>query len=77
MKYTSSITTKYGDIDNVKQDVKTLHDILARQGASLLIDVIAESCGETVSKFKLKSREVMVLRNALCKELMFSINERT
>ncbi len=34
-KYVSSIVTKYGDLDKVKQDAATLREMLHRQGNSL------------------------------------------
>lgn len=74
--YTSSITTKYGDIENVKADVKSLHEILARQGSSLLLDCIAEHVGQTVLKFKLNSAEAEKILNNLTGELKESIFER-
>jgi len=42
----TSIITKYGDRDNVPKDCKALYDIIKRQGASLLIDCIAEHVGQ-------------------------------
>lgn len=74
--YVSSITTKYGDVDKVKNDIKTLNEILLRQGTSLLIDVIAESCGNTVNKFKLPSSDRAMLMISLCDELEQAIKER-
>lgn len=52
-------------------------EILARQGSSLLIDVIAESIGETVNKFKLNSVESKRIRDSLVSELNDAISERT
>ena len=46
-------TRNYGDFDNIKSDVETLHDIINRQGTSLVVDCIAESIGTTASKFHL------------------------
>ena len=43
--YTSSLVNKYGDTSKVRQDAKTLKDILSRQGTSLFIDVIADRAG--------------------------------
>lgn len=76
-KYISSITTKYGDIDNLRNDTKVLKEILSRQGTSLLMDVIAESCGYTVNKFKLTPKETMRMLNTLVEELVDAVNERT
>lgn len=75
--YVSSIVTKYGDLDNVRSDVKTLNEILDRQGTSLLIDVIAEHCGDTVNKFKLSDTESKRVLDTLVTELRDAILERT
>lgn len=75
-KYISSITTKYGDIDNVKADVKALNDIISRQGTSLLIDTISNSVGYTVIKYKLESTEAQRIVKALVTELNESLLER-
>lgn len=75
--YISSIVTKYGDITRVKQDVITLNEILARQGASLLIDVIAESVGDAAIKFKFHASDIAMTRIALVDELDEAIKERT
>lgn len=74
--YVSSITTKYGDVENVRTDVDTLHEIYSRQGSSLLIDVIAEVCGFTANKFNLNSEERARLLETLVAELRESISER-
>ena len=50
-------TRNYGDFDNIKTDVKTLHDIINRQGSSLVVDCLAESLGQTAIKFKLSEAE--------------------
>lgn len=50
MNYVSSIVHKYGDEESVKRDAKTILEIIGRQGIPLLLDVIAESCGETANK---------------------------
>lgn len=71
------MNSKYGDIDQVKNDVKTLNEILSRQGASLLIDVLAESCGHVANTYKLSSAEIDTLRTKLTNELEEAISERT
>lgn len=68
---------KYGDIENVTKDVKTIKDILARQGTSLLIDVIAEKIGEMNLKFNLQESDITKLKESLTIELRDAINERT
>lgn len=75
-KYISSITTKYGDVENVKADCKILNEILARQGTSLLIDVIAEHIGDTVIKFNLNSVESKRILESNVNELKEAILER-
>ena len=74
--YTSSIVNNYGDTDNVKKDTRVLNDILSRQGTSLLIDVIAETTGETCNKFKLNSLDRRQLVNTLVDELREALLER-
>lgn len=68
--------SRYGDVDQVRQDVKTLNEIQARQGSNLLIDIIAESCGEAANKFQLNSVERRRLLNDLVEELREAILER-
>lgn len=75
-QYVSSITTKYGDLDRVKSDVVTLREILSRQGSSLLIDVIAETTGETANKFKFHSSDRCMTMVALVDELESALKER-
>ena len=74
--YTSSIVIKYGDEDNVKRDVKTLFEILDRQGAALVIDALAEYHATIWHKFKLPYHEKDVGRTALVDSLIEAINER-
>ncbi len=74
--YISSIVNKYGDIDNVKRDVKTIAEILSRQGSSLLIDVLAESTGDTANKFKFHSSDRAMTRIQLVDELDEALRER-
>ncbi len=74
--YTSSIINKYGDTDNVKNDVKTLHEILARQGSQLLIDVVSESAGTNANRFKLSESDRSMLIASLVDSLEESLKER-
>ncbi len=74
--YISSITTKYGDVQNVKSDIKTLFEILGRQGSSLLIDAIAEYTATTANKFKFKPSDRSMTMVALVDELEESLKER-
>lgn len=75
--YVSSIVSLYGDTDNVKRDVATLKDILSRQGSRLLLDVIAESIGESALTFKLSGEEVRRIKTIVLNELSEVIDERT
>lgn len=75
-KYISSVVTKYGDTENVKNDVKTLNEILSRQGSSLLIDVIAESVGNVANKFKFHSSDRCMTMISLVDELENALKER-
>lgn len=74
--YTSSIIFKYGDVDKVKQDAKTLRDIIARQGSSLLIDCIAEHVGEAAINHNFDQTEKMRIVRSLTEELREAILER-
>ncbi len=76
-QYISSIVTKYGDLDQVKQDSRTLQDIIKRQGTSLVIDNLAEFIGRMSIEYKLSTDEVKNLRESLISELNYAIKERT
>ncbi len=76
MTYVSSIINKYGDIDNVKNDVKVLNEILSRQSKSLLIDVMASFVGDCALKYKYTEAEKMLVVNSLVAELRESLLER-
>lgn len=75
-QHTSSIISKYGDTKNVKKDVATLNEILARQGTSLFLDVIAEHVGRVAFKHKFHSSDVAMTKISLVDELENAINER-
>lgn len=75
--YTSSIIFKYGDNDNLKQDVKTLNEILSRQGNALFIDVMSENFGQLVLKYKLNKQGTETLKESLLIDLSDALNERT
>lgn len=74
--YISSLINKYGDRERVGQDAKTLHEVLQRQGSSLLIDVIAEHAGETSNTFKLQQQDRQKLIESLVAELKNALEER-
>lgn len=67
---------KYGDSENVCKDVAILNEIMARQGASLLVDVIAEHCGKVALKFSLNETDRHNLIQSLSTELREAIAER-
>ena len=75
-QYVSSIVSLYGDSDNVSKDVKTLNEILNRQGKDLLLDVVAEYIGQTSLRFKLNSDELLIVRNKTLEHLENAIDER-
>lgn len=76
MNYVSSITTKYGDVENVKSDVKVLTEIFNRQGSALLIDVIAELSGTSANMFKLNPIERKRVITTLINDLTSALEER-
>jgi hypothetical protein len=75
--YVSSIVSKYGDLERANQDARVLREIYDRQGASLLIDVIAGKAGECALEFKIGAPEIKSLRESLVNELNEAILERT
>jgi hypothetical protein len=75
-QYISSIITKYGDLEKVKDDSRILAEILSRQGASLLIDAIAEHTGSTANKYKFHSSDRCMTMIALVDELEEALKER-
>ncbi len=77
-EYKSSIICKYGDIDRVKADCKVLHDIISRQGSSLLIDVIAEHLGKRVAKYSgITEKDINRAIASMLTELHDACRERT
>ena len=67
---------KYGDYDNVTKDVKTINEIIDRQGNKLLLEILAEYVGNVVNKFKLPAIEAKRIRDSLLNDLKEEINER-
>lgn len=67
---------KYGDYDNVTKDVRTITDILNRQGMTLILEVIAEKVGRTVIEHKLNSDDAVRIMNSILNELKEEILER-
>lgn len=76
MNYQSSIVNKYGDRENVKRDAGTILEIIGRQGIPLLLDVIAESCGETANKFSFSNADRTNLIRKYPEELKSALSER-
>jgi hypothetical protein len=74
--YISSIISKYGDSDKVHKDVKTLNEILDRQGSSLFIDVMANRVGDIAIKYELNQIERDHMLWSYTKELREAILER-
>jgi len=65
----------YYEPENVYKDVKTLNQIIDRQGLKLLLHVVAERIGNTVLKHDLQSSAIFVMQSHL-DELKDSILER-
>jgi hypothetical protein len=68
---------EYGDLENRKQDIKALEDMISRQGLNFIVDVVSNSIGETVLKYKLDKTEVKRLRDSLLADFKNAINDRT
>lgn len=66
----------YGDIENLKSDLKTLNEILSRQGQNLFIDVLAEAIGEACATFSLNAMERERLLDGALSDLKNAISER-
>ena len=77
MSYTSSIVSKFGDTENVKKDAETIAEILGRQGASLLVDVLAEQTAKALWSFDLDESERQRAVDSLVSELKNALNERS
>lgn len=69
-------TRNYGDFDNIKTDVKTLHDIINRQGSNLVVDCLADTIGTTGLKFGLTFDESKAALDSLLAELKEQTLER-
>jgi hypothetical protein len=75
-KYVSSIINKYGDIEHVSRDSKTVTEIQARQGNTFLIDLIAEHSGTIARKFSMSDEDRGRLVESLVNELKTALLER-
>jgi glycine cleavage system regulatory protein len=74
--YTSSIIHKYGDTDNVARDVKTLAEIVNRQGVELLIDTVAEYTAKSANKMGLDAQDRANIIRSLTLKLNEALKER-
>ena len=50
-RYSHINTRSYGDLEKLKDDAKSLRDVFNRQGASFMVDVLADSIAEALQKF--------------------------
>lgn len=66
----------YGDFEQIKDDVKTLHDIINRQGTNLVVDCMAEIIGDTSSKHNLTFDESKQALESIINELKTQTYER-
>lgn len=66
----------YGDVENLKADLKTLNEILGRQGQNLFVDVLAEAIGQACLTFNLNALERERLLDGACADLKNAISER-
>jgi len=67
---------KYGDLGNVKEDAKTLFEVLNRQGLSFGIDVLTEFVGTHAVKFKLADEERNLLLKNVSNQFKESLSEK-
>ena len=73
----SSLNTRnYGDTDSVAADVKTLHDIIARQGSHLLTACLAEHLGNVAIKFDMSFNGSKRVLDAMVRDLEEQAYER-
>jgi len=68
--------TRYGNNDNISQDLALLNLIISSQGSNLLIDCIAENAGQTANKFKMNEKDRKTLINSLLLEFSQALSER-
>jgi hypothetical protein len=57
-------------------DIKTLNEILDRQGSRLILGVLAEKVGEACLRYSFSGIERERLKNSLLNDLRDLINER-
>lgn len=66
----------YGDLDNVKEDLSTLKDVLERQGSDIVLEAIAEQIGQCRLKFNLSGAELSAIVSSIKLSLDDLIGER-
>lgn len=69
-------TRNYGDLPQLQQDIKTLTDIFNRQGASLMVDSLAEQVATSLSKFSLDDADRTRAATAVVNDLKEQLSER-
>lgn len=74
--YVSSIIKNYGDMQNVRNDSKTVGEIVSRQGSDFLLDVVAETAGNYAVEWKLSPEDRKVLIKHLTEHFINALNER-
>ena len=70
------MSENYGHPEQLEADIDTLHDILDRQGSSLLINAIADNVACTAIKFNMSEQERDRLTNSLAAELQNALLEK-
>lgn len=67
----------YGDYANVTKDAQVLIDIFNRQGAGIMLEVIADRVAESNARYKWTDAELCKVIRSYTKELQELILERT
>ena len=66
----------HGHPEQLETDIDTLHDILDRQGTSVVIDAIADNVACAAIKFNMSEQERDRLTNSLAAELQNALLEK-
>lgn len=74
--YVSSITSRYGDLDRVKADARTITDIMNRQGTTFVVDSLAEYLAQGVNDLKLSEENRGNVVKSVMNELREALLER-
>lgn len=75
-QYISSIIHTYGDMEKVKQDAKTIHEIVERQGITFLLDCAAEFTGKAANRLNLNEQDRYHLLKNCVQTYKESLEER-